>query len=80
MRKHAHITVNGRPMCQDSSLASLRRAEAVVAANTGVDLPPVQCGQASVKNARRVAQALRPHFARGVCVAVVVGECPELSL
>lgn len=80
MRKHAHITVNGRPLCCDSSMAASDRAKAAQKANTGSDLPPIVCGHGSVKDARRVAQALRPFFRRGVKVETVVGSCPELAL
>lgn len=80
MRKHAHITINGRPLCSDSSMAAADRAKAAQRANTGADLPAIVCGHGSVKDARRVAQALRPFFKRGVKVEAVTGSCPELAL
>lgn len=80
MRKHAHVTIDGRPLCCDSSMAASDRAKAAARANTGADLPAVVCGHGTVKDARRVAQALRPFFRRGVKVVAVVGSCPELAL
>lgn len=79
MRQPAHITINGRPFCGwTGCLAGMDIQRKVERANTGAGLPPVLCGHTSLNRARRVAQALRPHFVRGA-VAVVAGDCPEMT-
>lgn len=78
MKKTAHITVGGEPFCNWTGTQAGLAIQNKVAAANAMEPAAVCCGHTTVRGARRIAQALRPHFRPGA-VAVTVGACPQLA-